>query len=185
MYSQDTVKFNLFSKHDNRHTLESWGDHLGGPYGKKHIDFARNQHSTGNENIKWDNTKSQFRSTYTSNYGRRNYRRDQKRLGSAVSSASPQSGDWSGGLPVPAVDKTILDRFYPVPTKERFTRFPKKYDLPKDSNLARPSVNSSWWSSNTKSPPSSKRHISPPLSVLGASQLPHLGKNTWKYSYKL
>ena len=167
------MKFNQFSKHDNRHTLESWGDHLGGSYGKKHVDSNTNQHHTGNKNTKWDNIEPQFRSTYAANYGKT----DQNRLGSAV---PPQSRNPL----VPAVDKTILDRFYPVPTKERFSRFPKKYELPKDIDLAWPSVNTTWWSSSARPPPQFEGLL-PSLSVLGASQLPHLGKNTWKYSYKL
>ena len=169
------MKFNFFSKHDNRHTLESCGDHLGGPYGRRHADLSRNQHFTGSMNIKWDNVKPQYSSTYASGYGRRALKR--------VSSAASEDSRLQSG---PAVDRFILDRFYPVPTKEHFSRFPKRYELPKDRNFAKPSVNTSWWSSDSSQSSSSttKKGVLPSLAVLGATQLPHLRKNAWKYSYK-
>ncbi len=167
------MKYHSFSKHDNRYTLESYGDHLGGPYGRKHPDPSINQHFTGITNTKWNNVTPQYSSTYGSGYGKR----EQKRI-----QTSSESRESTRSYARPTVDKSILNRFYPVSAKEHFSRFPKRYELPKDIILAKPSLNTSWWPNSCQPPPTTKGPF-PSLTVLGTSQQPYLGKNTWKYSY--
>lgn len=108
-------------------------------------------------------------------------------------------------------ERKLLTKFLNVPTKKNFRRFPQRYTLPKDSEKAKPSVNTLWWYRRERAIPAStssesnvscsssttgttdtrplchskRPHTSAtPLSVLAAAQQPYPTNNTWKYSYK-
>lgn len=172
------MKSNLFSKHDNRHTVEGYGIYLGGRYGKKHmLDPTKNQQFSHCLHIHLGALEpvTLYNSTYASGYSSEGGREAHSKCSSAATECCSHS--------TAKAKKSLLYKAHIVPTKENFRRFPKRYSLPRDVHIAKPSVNAVWWSINS-SQPSFGTSNKTPLSLLEASQQPYPRKNPWKYSYK-
>lgn len=135
------MKTNSFSKHDNRHTTENFGIHLGGGLGKKLTEPHRDQHrSDGQLFAHNEGSQHKFISTYVSGYRLKFNAQEgaQRRCSSAMEDSTAHTHST-------AEEKDHVNVYSIGSTKETFHRYPQKYSLPKNKEGARPSVNTIWW----------------------------------------
>ena len=178
------MKYNLFSKHDNRHTLQQCGEYFGQGLGKRIMkDLVRNQHRSDNH-ASWGSS-----TTYSSTY-RQCYSKDlikHKRSLSATPSSSLMT------------DEALLCKFH-VFTKPNFRRYPHEHspnDLAstKSEDLVATVYNEQEPLSRAESAEGGTvrhsrdhqrraRSYTTPLYVLAATQQPFPAHTPWKYSYK-
>lgn len=197
------MKKNLFSRHDNRHTLQTCGQYFGQGLGKRlEKDPLRRQHHSENH-TSWG-SKVKYASTY-----RHGYASDPSRPVHRRSSSVPETSN-SLCYSTLRADKSLLDKFHTL-TKPNFRRFPNIHSLPSNLSTARPEdlISTALWyntctprdtgviqsRSDSKetavgidsSPMSQKQEgimYTTPLSVLAATQQPFLKHSPWRYSYK-
>ncbi len=161
LFVQSTVKDNLFSKHDNRHTLQRYGEYFGQGLGKQRLKGC-DQHRSDNH-ISWiGNQTTHYCSTYKQGYNTKHQRSQ------------------SAGPSYSRTDEYLLNKFHVV-TKPNFRRFPRHHSLPPTIVRPKDLVSTSLWQ------PLSKQQdmCNTPLSVLASTQQPFLQHSrSWQYSYK-
>ena len=179
------MKQNLFSRHDNRHTLQSCGEYFGQGLGKRiEKDPVRNQHHSDNH-TSWS-SKLSYSSTYRQGYGRESSTGHRRSVSAGHQYQSPTL----------RTDAALLSKYH-ILTKPNFRRFPHQHTLPGnlDNMKSEDLVSTMLWYSNHSEPqetPTVKnvkdgrrlKSYTTPLAVLAATQQPFLGHSPWKYSYK-
>lgn len=158
------MKNNLFSKHDNRHTLQHCGEYFGQGLGKQRLESS-NQHRSSNH-MSWLDNQTTYCSTYKQGYSK--HRRSL--------SAGPESSR--------NTDEYLLNKFH-VLTKPTFRRFPRHHTLPGTTFRPEDLVSTTLWQQTGQLQTSRESAYSTPLSILAATQQPVLQHSrSWQYSYK-
>lgn len=195
------MKENLFSKHDNRHALQSSGCYFGQGLGKKlEKNSSKNQHRSENHTT-WQNPP-RYVSVYGDSYSHSKSAtlgRDHRRCSSV--NYTPVSTTHVCKHSTFRADAELLSKFQTV-TKSTFRRFPRSHSLPDRMISVRPSECTKWWyrplakaehagkglaNENPLAGESTVRKEQvyvTPLSVLAATQQPFLKHDPWTYSYK-
>lgn len=169
--TQQAVKENRFSQHDNRHAFQNYGVYFGQGLGKRPVSRMMNQHNSDNH-TSWVifPPDSRTRSTYHS--------------------------DFSPSLSLPPLsttkqqDPVLLEKFQ-VFSKSTFRRFPRSHPRPPSLPSPPPlSIRTSWFPHEHQSENRGESCkvdssiITTPLVVIAESQKPFLPHNPWVYSYR-
>ncbi len=180
------MKYNLFSKHDNRHTLQHCGEYFGQGLGKR-IDkgSVRNQHRSDNH-ASWGSSPT-YSSTYRQCYSTDSSLIKHKRSLSATPSSSFETNE------------SLLYKF-DVLTKPNFRRYPHEHSPDNLVSIKSEDLVSTTYSEqkllsraesadggtvrHSRDRQHRARSYTTPLYVLAATQQPFQGHTPWKYSYK-